>query len=522
MSLSLRGDALADSSHAAMLENSAERPGKASDNNTFSELLTKIDSELCHIKLEASPLGALFGALKTKIIGEILPAIANIKHQAGPNASPKPPSYADIIRAGPLRSLPPLAKPIPPRELREIHIRRGEAPEDEATAGIEDIVKDLNHKLCELKAGQILGARRLQSGDLVLMADSADTKKRAEACKEDWIGLIGRKAELRGKRFPVYVHSVRVDTFDNSKQAEGIKKIYDQNPALRTKVQILRFHWRKRTRTQKKSWSSLLLDLDKAKGANTLIEEGLVLDNELKDVELFDPACLVSRCFNCQEYGHNAKFCRRPQRCGFCAAPGHGQEACPFKDQPAKQRCVNCQLGHYSGSSSCVRHAREITRVQRAREIRPRYFTVPDESIPPPVSRFFTTTPTIHKRQSAVTSPRKAGPTTGERPAGNKEWEVPSRKQRGRPPKSTLPSSSLGSITDFLNPHTASNMRAISPLPLATREDLETAPGTHFQVPPSPSSATALVLASSQDSMQLTDINGFDLDAPDSQINKWN
>jgi hypothetical protein len=50
----------------------------------------------------------------------------------------------------------------------------------------------------------------------------------------------------------------------------------------------------------------------------------------------------VTRCFNCQGYGHPQKYCPAKDKptCGHCGRDGHGQSACPSKEQPPV--CPNC------------------------------------------------------------------------------------------------------------------------------------------------------------------------------------
>lgn len=96
-----------------------------------------------------------------------------------------------------------------------------------------------------------------------MIADSLDTKRRAEAKKEEWVGILSSGAELRSKKYTALVHGVQVDGFDDQRQAEGIEKIYEQNPAIRNGVKLTRIHRRKRIRILrlKKTSSSLILDV---------------------------------------------------------------------------------------------------------------------------------------------------------------------------------------------------------------------------------------------------------------------
>jgi len=143
------------------------------------------------------------------------------------------------------------------------------------------------------------------------------------------------------------------------------------------------------------------------------------------------------KCYNCQRYGHHAKGCRSPQRCGLCAAPGHTLEKCQFKGQEAKLRCVNCTGRHMSGDRRCPKQAEEADRGRQAREVRPQYFATPKEGIPPPVTvQYFDTIQTTGKRQAE------------EPPNMEEGFQVITRKPRGRP-RQPLATPSDGRLGDF-------------------------------------------------------------------------
>ncbi|XP_024085138.1 uncharacterized protein LOC112127875 [Cimex lectularius] len=71
----------------------------------------------------------------------------------------------------------------------------------------------------------------------------------------------------------------------------------------------------------------------------------------------------VTRCYNCQLYGHVAAVCpKKDPVCGICSDP-HDTRQCPRE----KTRCVHChRLGkasdHHVGSLQCEAHARAIAR----------------------------------------------------------------------------------------------------------------------------------------------------------------
>ena len=55
------------------------------------------------------------------------------------------------------------------------------------------------------------------------------------------------------------------------------------------------------------------------------------------------------RCFQCQEFGHSKKFCKKQLRCWKCGSEGHDGSDCSVENKC----CVNCKGDHYSSSKSC-------------------------------------------------------------------------------------------------------------------------------------------------------------------------
>ena len=55
------------------------------------------------------------------------------------------------------------------------------------------------------------------------------------------------------------------------------------------------------------------------------------------------------RCFQCQEFGHSKKFCKKQLRCWKCGSEGHDGSDCSAENKC----CVNCKGDHYSSSKSC-------------------------------------------------------------------------------------------------------------------------------------------------------------------------
>lgn len=66
---------------------------------------------------------------------------------------------------------------------------------------------------------------------------------------------------------------------------------------------------------------------------------------------------IVTRCFNCQQFGHAAKFCRETSpTCNHCGETGHSFKECSSKSSPSQ--CATCKrfkrkCDHPTGDASC-------------------------------------------------------------------------------------------------------------------------------------------------------------------------
>jgi hypothetical protein len=68
---------------------------------------------------------------------------------------------------------------------------------------------------------------------------------------------------------------------------------------------------------------------------------------------------LVSKCFNCQCFGHIEKCCSAPQQCGYCASTDHESRNCRHREDKRAHKCANCtrsgikDANHHTAENIC-------------------------------------------------------------------------------------------------------------------------------------------------------------------------
>jgi hypothetical protein len=115
----------------------------------------------------------------------------------------------------------------------------------------------------------------------------------------------------------VLIHGVRVADYPRVEKEKNIKRIESENDRLHPGLKIKDIRWLGYVEGVKE-YASLIMRIDSATQANRLIQEGIVMRYDLKNVETYDPKCRITQCFKCQQYGHISPDCTSQQRCGHC------------------------------------------------------------------------------------------------------------------------------------------------------------------------------------------------------------
>jgi hypothetical protein len=131
----------------------------------------------------------------------------------------KSPTYADCARLAPSQSI--LEKPVPGRALKEVMVTVIDVPKPSQTSQRQ--VESINAAHSS-KAGKVLAARKLKSGDICVATDRHETKTHLEQ-DEEWTQVIVGRMKVRGRRFTVMAHSVRMNRFNTKNQQKALAEL---------------------------------------------------------------------------------------------------------------------------------------------------------------------------------------------------------------------------------------------------------------------------------------------------------
>ena len=268
-----------------------------------------------------------------------------------PNAATQVMSWANVVRSGtPSYPSTPNSRPSTNMSMREREtivkldaksaaVLRPVTPED-IQKRVNEAVKSQVHLMG--KAPQVVAAKQLKSGDVVLYTAStsdADTLKSSEA---HWVRVLGSTARIVRPTYGVIAHGVGTnkESIDTDNQQRAIEKIETENAPLHPGAKVTYVGWLTREGKRKPA-SSLVVEFTTKQHANRVIQEGLLLNATQHDCVLYDRSCKLKQCYCCHKYGHIRPQCDAEERCGYCAEM-HNTKECISKDMDPRPppKCV--------------------------------------------------------------------------------------------------------------------------------------------------------------------------------------
>ena len=223
---------------------------------------------------------------------------------------------------------------------------------------------------------KLRAARTLPSGDIAIQTTNEEEAEKLRG-EDGWTKVLGSKAKLARKRYGIVALGIPIAKIDLEKVEEVKEKIAAQNASMCAGMKIESIFWLSALKKDRRT-SSLVIEVDNAKMANMLIEEGLVLDHTLHGCMRYNPACRIKQCFNCYEYGHVSVHCQKSTKCGACSGP-HRTSECP---RDKAQKCPLCNGAHTSWDKRCEHRKKEYLRIEAAKQNTPRLHEVRSKTNP--------------------------------------------------------------------------------------------------------------------------------------------
>lgn len=259
-------------------------------------------------------------------------------------APPKPQTWA--AAASGAQSRPPLYN-----KQNEIVIKLNDnaSAEEMRKQAPEEVAHRIDAYLMEnnITTTKFRVARTLPSGDVAIQTTNAEEAEKLRG-EDAWTKVLGSKAKLTWKRYGIVALGVPIAKTDLEKVKEMKEKLVTQNASMCTGKKIESLFWLTSVKKDRQT-VSLMVEVDDAKMANMLIEEGLVLDHTLHGCIRYNPACKIKQCFKCYEFSHVSVRYQKTTRCGACSGP-HRTSECP---RDREQKCPLCNGAHTSWDKKC-------------------------------------------------------------------------------------------------------------------------------------------------------------------------
>jgi hypothetical protein len=174
--------------------------------------------------------------------------------------------------------------------------------------------------------------------------DEAELQQVKEAVEK--VAVTGTRV-LRDQLYPIKVDNAnRTAILDQEgKVLPGAAEVLGKE----NDVQIAKIAWLSK-KDSGKAYGSVVIYLTKGSDAARLLQEQYFhIAGESGYTGIFEPRNGPKQCYRCQELGHKAFSCTKPQTCGKCAQQGHHHSEC----QEVIPKCVPCGGPHESFSKNC-------------------------------------------------------------------------------------------------------------------------------------------------------------------------
>ena len=219
---------------------------------------------------------------------------------------------------------------------------------------------------------RLSAANLLEDGDIEVAAhaehrEDLERLHRMSAWHEVFERSLG---PLPLQTYNVRMYNIKIGcmTFGESKEkAAIINALTDQNfpvdsdNSIRNVIGNIGFEQPPRIRRKQRT-TRLMVQFLFPEPANKAFRNGLWWQGTNHDCHIADPKFVLSRCQNCQHYGHWIQDCSAEPQCGYCAGQ-HEIQNCPSHRNESKsgasaelvnRKCVLCGGPHTSAGEGCL------------------------------------------------------------------------------------------------------------------------------------------------------------------------
>ena len=152
---------------------------------------------------------------------------------------------------------------------------------------------------------------------------------------------------LRNQLYLVKLDGVRRTTILNS--ASQVLTTAHILLGEENKAPIAKVGWLSK-RDNGKAYGSIVIYFTKREDSLKFLREGwMIAGGESATVNIFERSTTPPLCYNCQERGHRAYSCNKPQKCGKCSQLGYSLQECPTEIP----KCSLYNSPHITSSGHC-------------------------------------------------------------------------------------------------------------------------------------------------------------------------
>lgn len=214
------------------------------------------------------------------------------------------------------------------------------------TAIRKEVEKQIQMTVQDSKWGCVAVTKDPRNPDRVRVICRNETELEKVKQAAQGITKLGARV-MREQMFPVKIDSVARAAIleqDGSVKEGVIEALSKEN-----EVKIAKIAWLS-NKNNGKAYGSMVIYLNKSADARKILEkEWFDFNGESGYSRVFEPKTTPTRCYKCQQLGHKAFSCNKPQVCAKCSREGHHHKDC-IAEVP---KCATCNGPHESFSSNC-------------------------------------------------------------------------------------------------------------------------------------------------------------------------